>query len=160
MVGNPHTYFIDLMFIINKLTYLVCIGENTRYPYVQDTNYNETKGPPDSRELSYWKDGAKGAVAHITALEKIRNDIVTVSGSDPKILVGDGEGAFNGLQAKRYYEQHGIRFQTVERIHPSVYPDFMQYQRTKTHTQPKHASLSILDRVVRTIRDMAYQMQI
>ena len=41
-----------------------------------------------------------------------------------------------------------------------VYPDFMSREQKQAKTDPMHGSLGILDRVIRTLRDMAYNMQV
>ena len=42
-----------------------------------------------------------------------------------------------------------------------VYPEFMKKeQRAASKTQPLHSSLGIIDRVIRSIRDMAYNMKV
>jgi hypothetical protein len=82
----------------------------------------------------------KNTVLYLKALKKIID-----SGADIKALRGDGEGAFKSNEAKEFYKAHNIKFIPVPRV---LYPI--------GKTGPNHKSLSIVDRVIRTIRDMAY----
>lgn len=40
------------------------------------------------------------------------------------------------------------------------YPDFMKREQKQTKTDPMHSSLGLIDRVIRTLRDMAYNMRV
>ena len=40
------------------------------------------------------------------------------------------------------------------------YPDFMKKEQKQVKTDPMHSSLGLIDRVIRTLRDMAYNMGI
>jgi hypothetical protein len=61
----------------------------------------------------------------------------------------------------RYYESKGITWEDVRRFKPSEYPINMAYQNSKLkNSEPNHTSLSIIDRAIRTIRDLAYNMSI
>ena len=55
-------------------------------------------------------------------------------------------------------DKRGIKFKTVARQNKTCYPEFMKVKNADK-TDPLHSSLGIIDRVIRTIRDMAYVMQ-
>jgi hypothetical protein len=43
---------------------------------------------------------------------------------------------------------------------PLEYPQFMTLERLHQKSEPKHTSLSLIDRVIKTIRDMAFNMRV
>ena len=63
-----------------------------------------------------------------------------------KHLTGDGESAFSSRVSQQFYQQHNITFHPVPRM--SI--------EGKKATDPLHSSLSLIDRFVRTIRDMLF----
>ena len=131
------TYIIDFMFD-NKLVYLVCININTRYAMVELTNLV-------SDENEILKKDAKTTTSFLRALEKMIREVLRYS--PIRHLTGDGEGAFTSKTSLAFYKQRGITFHPVPR---------MSVEGKKT-TEPLHSSLSILDRFVRTLRDMLFQ---
>lgn len=153
------TYLIDLMFC-DKLCYLVAINVNSRYLYVTLTNIVvETN---DSGEISLGKT-QKTSILYLKALMNIIKE-----GANIKYLYGDSESAFNSNLSKEFYINNDIRFDQVPRMEVNVYPDFMKEEKRKgetekkkkKYTDPNHSSLGIIDRVIRTIRDMAYNMKV
>ena len=82
------------------------------------------------------------------------------SGMAIQHLTGDGEKAFNSFEANIFYDKKGIDFKPVPRQVMGAYPDFMKKEQKAVKTDPLHGSLGIIDRVIRTIRDMAYNMKI
>ena len=148
-VAARYSYLIDLMFS-GKLTYLVAININTRYLYVQLTNtvINPATG-------SYSR-SSKTTFLFLKALQQLMK-----SGMKVKHLSGDGESAFNSIEAKQaFYEIYGIDFTPVKRQVMGAYPDYMKDEQKQVKTDPLHGSLGIIDRVIRTIRDMAYNMHV
>ena len=130
------TYLIDFM-INGKMVYLVCINANTRYAMVKPTNLTDGNG-------MYLVANARGINPYLEALERMRRE---VENTNPiRHLTGDGEGAFNSRMALKYYRNHNIKFHPVPRVH---------IQGTNK-TQPLHSSLGIIDRFIRTIRDMLF----
>lgn len=135
------TYMIDLMFgsdTFKNLTYLVAINVNTRYVCIELTNI-----PNDSGE--FLKNNTKTTTSYLRALTKIMN---AVRDTQPiKYLTGDGESAFASILAQAFYREHGITFHPVPRM--SI--------PGKKSTDPLHSSLGLIDRFIRTLRDMLYQ---
>jgi len=152
-VAERNTWMIDIMEVhISKrkmLKYLVAINVNTKYLYTQVLNAM-------IGENEFNKDNLKSAISYIRALQKLID-----AGMNVRYLIGDGENAFKSNMSSMFYEKHGIKYITVERQPKGAYPDFMKYeQKNAKKTEPLHSSLGIVDRVIRTIRDMAYKMNI
>lgn len=152
-VAERNTWMIDLMeiYINNKqpLKYLIAINVNTKFLYAQILNVMIS-------ETEFSKDKLKATMSYLRALQKLMDKGMMV-----KHLIGDGEGAFKSDVSKMFYDAHNIQFTPVARQPKGAYPDFMTYEQEKAKkTEPLHSSLGIVDRVIRTIRDMAYNMNI
>ena len=147
-VAPRGTYMIDIM-IVRDLYYLVAINVNTRYLFVKLTNLEVS-------ENEYSKDDRKSTVGYLNALRALMD-----KGMKVRYLKGDGEKAFNSDESQQFYDEHDIEFKPVERQIKGAYPDFMKYEQLAGKgTTPLHSSLGIIDRVIRTLRDMAYNMKI
>ena len=149
-VFTPGTYMIDLMFT-GSLAYLIAINANTRYLFA-DLLTPRFKFGEDWRYGTH--DSVKDSPHFIKALENLKNQ-----GMEPKVLIGDDEGCFYSKESQKYYKKENIEFRKVERINKGVYPDWMPKVQ-KNHTEPLHSSLGIIDRVIRTLRDMAYNVNV
>ena len=157
-VSKRYSYIIDLMFI-DKLCYLVAININTRFLIVEvmnrilfDSSINEDENKDKLIKFSKYN---KSAETFINTLNKIIQSGVII-----KQLTFDGEGAFLSSLAKRYYRDHNIEWSTAQRLQMGSYPDFMKKEQQRVKTDPMHSSLGLIDRVIRTIRDMAYNMNV
>lgn len=148
-VFNPGTYMIDIMFTGN-LAYLIAINANTRYLFAELLT-------PRFRFGNGWRYGVADTVKNskhfIDALQKLID-----RGMNPKVLIGDDEGCFNSDETKEFYGDN-IEFKKIVRMTKGVYPKFMPKQ-LRGKTEPLHSSLGIIDRVIRTLRDMAYNVKI
>lgn len=62
----------------------------------------------------------------------------------------------------KYFEHPGttVDFTPVKRQVMGAYPDYMKDEQKQVKTDPLLGSLGIIDRVIRTIRDMAYNMYV
>ena len=105
---------------------------------------------------SYSKHNVKTTKKFLRCLEKMISNGMTI-----KYLSGDSEKCFTSKEAQEFYEANNISFIPVERLNKTQYPSFMN-SRTKStkQTTPNHSSLGIIDRVIRTLRDMAFNMKI
>ena len=65
-------------------------------------------------------------------------------------LTGDGESAFTSRVAQSFYDQHKITFHAVPRMKIEC----------KKGTDPLHTSLGLIDRLIRTIRDMLFNAKL
>jgi len=151
-VTRHGTYIIDLMFC-GKFTYLVAIEANTRYIY--SALCNITKGD------KILVGDIKSTRAYLSALKSLMEQ-----GMKPEYIIGDGEKCFNSSKAKAFYknqdqkQKHEIIFISVSRMHPDYKPQHEIKENKNPKTEPYHTSLSIIDRAIRTIRDMAYNMEV
>ena len=144
-VAGPNTYFIDLMFEY-EFCYLVAINANTRYLYVSLINSKVGKNGV-----------AKNNLKKINSIIKALSNLLK-QGMNPKVLIGDDEPSFHSEATKSFLGKD-CKIEKVERIKKTVYPEFMSKKQT-TKTEPLHSSLGIIDRVIRTLRDMAYTAQV
>ncbi len=143
-IAPKYSYMIDLMFCPH-VAYLVAININTRYLFVEPTN-TELRGIPD-----FYIEGQKrDTESYLNALQRMFH-------SSPipmycKHLKGDMEGAFSSdyergnryhreYGAMHYYQKWGIEFHGVNP------------KRKLTGNE-----LSIVDRIIRTLRDMNYNL--
>ena len=152
-VSSRNSYIIDLMFV-DKLCYLVMINVNTRYLYVALVNqilFGEEKEEKHQRFAKF----DKSADTYLKTLDRLLQSGVVI-----KSLTFDGEGSFNSRKAQEYYRAHRIEWQTAPRMRMGNYPDFMKKEQKQVKTDPMHSSLGLIDRVIRTLRDMAYNMGI
>lgn len=147
-VAPRNTYLIDIM-IVRDLYYLVAINVNTRYLYVKLTNLQVS-------EDEYSIDDRKSTISYLNALRALMDQ-----GMKVQYLQGDGEKAFNSVESNQFYADNGIEFIPIERQVKGAYPAFMRFEQLAGNgTIPTHSSLGIIDRVIRTLRDMAYNMKI
>ena len=147
-VFKPGTYIIDIMFS-GHYAYLIAINANTRYLFAELLNDRFEIG----KGLKIGKRAIKDVNHYLRAMDSLMS-----KGMKPVKIFADNEKCFQA--AKDYYKARGgIEFQGVEKIRRGVYPSFMK-NNSKHKTQPLHSSLGIIDRVIRTLRDMAYASQI
>jgi len=164
-IAPKDSYLIDLMFENKIICYLVCININTRKLWVELTNMteedieNEENKNEIKDEQRLKKIQQKTTSAYINALKKIMKK------TSIKYLKGDGEPAFKSKNAENLYKTKGInknnenKFIEVNR-QITKYPEFMKdLNMVKSiKSEPTHSTLGIIDRVIRTIRDIAYNL--
>lgn len=153
-VAKRYTYLIDLMFV-DKLCYLIAINVNTKYLFaglMNNTVFNDND--TDDVKVKRFSKASKDTPTYLRTLEHLIQ-----SGMKVKYLSGDGESAFDSYDAWSFYTKHGITFTEVPRLQMGHYPDFMKREQKQVKTDPMHGSLGIIDRVIRTIRDMSYNLQ-
>ena len=143
-VSSRGSYIIDLMFVKN-ICYLVAININTRYLVVEPMNV-EMINNNDDVSIRVTK-AKKNITKFLRALQKVRATVTI------KHLYGDGERAFIGKQVKDYYDVNNIVWHDVPRMIVTDYDSI-------TKTEPQHTSLGIIDRVIRTIRDIGWNMKV
>lgn len=140
-VGKLNEYMEDIMYD-GKYAYLVLININTRYLCVEPLNTKHGD--------NYLKNNTKSTKAYLTALQKINNRLNQMR--KIKYLFGDGEPSFKSKKAWNYYTNfngRNIIFNPVSRI-----------TGENGKSSPIHTGLSIVDRVIRTIRDMANNLNL
>ena len=149
-VAARNTYMIDLMFS-GKLCYLVCINVNTKFLSVE--LMNEILNEQEQDTIQFSKQ-SKDVRSYLNALQRIINKGVTI-----QHLTGDGEKAFDSRSANIFYRNNNIDFKAVPRQPTTLFPEFVN-NKFANKSDPLHSALGIIDRVIRTIRDMAYNMKI
>ena len=136
-VSKIGTYQIDLFFSQN-FCYLNAIEVNSRYLFSCLTNIT----PKIIEEEENNKIQQKSAFACLKAMQTLFNE-----GWNPKIIKCDSEKAFGSKIIKNLFlRPNNIQLIPVKRI------------KIGDKTYPMHNSLSLIDRVSRTIRDMAYNL--
>ena len=146
-VCRPGTYFIDLMYC-GRFTYLVAIEGNTRYIYAVMTNMSTRDGKVISGDV-------KNARRYVDVLR-----VMMERGMKPRYIIGDDEQAFKSKVAKVYYREHNIQFIPVSRMRVNYSAKHETDPDVTPETAPYHTSLALVDRAIRTIRDMAYNMEV
>ena len=144
-VGPRGAYMIDFMFH-KKYVYLVAININTRYAMVEMTNVSASN-ENESQQRVLSKD-AKTTSSYLRALKKMIDDVKFMN--PIRHLTGDGESAFKSNLAMKFYEQYNITFHPVSRMKIEG----------KKGTDPLHSSLGLVDRLIRTIRDMIFNAEL
>jgi hypothetical protein len=132
-VDRPNTYLIDLMFAGKDYAYLICVNANTRFLMVETTNLVADE---DGKLLMM--NAKKDSASFLTAFERI------LGRTKISFLRSDDEASFTSAEALEYYQRHNITYNNVERL---VIGD---------RNMINHTSLAIIDRIIRTIRDIAH----
>lgn len=148
-VGAPGTYLIDLMFS-NQFCYIIAINVNTKYLWVQPTNVIgalSESGKVMMTDTKRNRDNCRQSL----------QDLIN-RGWNPKVVISDAEsGLASDVVNRTIWDHYHIEHRLVPRRRVNVYPDFMN---APNRTEPSHESMGILDRVVRTLRDMAYNLEV
>ena len=146
-VGKVNEYMEDIMYE-GKYAYLVLININTRYLCVEPMNMKHGD--------NYLKNNTKSTKAYLKAIREINKRLNKIISNEKsystrkiKYLFGDGEPSFKSKEAWNYYSSYNINFNPVSRI---------DGENGKSY--PIHTGLSIVDRVIRTIRDMANNLNL
>ena len=155
-VRPRNSWLIDLM-KSGKIYYLLAINVNTRYLLAEPTNATIEENKDDEGIVKI-SNSAKNEKICADVMQRLIN-----KGWKPKYIESDGEGGFKSDYVNRViYERYNIIHKEVPRQKKTVYPMFMKDESEKWNnkTEPMHGSLGIIDRITRTIRDMAYNMKI
>ena len=163
-IAPRFSYLIDLMFENRKLCYLVAININTRKLWVEPTNIKIVENDTDDDQTLEYKiiEQMKNSKVYIDALQQMIK-----KGMKVKFLKGDGEKAFDSKKAHSFYDNNPygkIKFEPVKMRQQTKYPDFMNelnmVKKLKNKSDPNHSSLAIIDRAIRTIREIAFHLQV
>jgi hypothetical protein len=136
----PHSYIGDIFFQGRDIAFLLLININTRYAYayrlgkVDEKVVHNVDENQDEHEVTYVTKGQKT----IGSLKKAFNKHLETHSIN--LLRFDGERAINSEGFERYLRSKNIKYA------PSI---------PGTHT-----SLSLIDRLCRTIRDIAFNLNI
>ena len=146
-VGPRGYYLVDLMFEAPRYCYLVCINVNTRYLYVELMNHVTENGRIGT-------DLRKATNKYLDCLKRMMED----RNFQPKYLSGDAEPAFISKRSKQFYHQYDIQWIPIERMTTGNYLEDFENRVHKNRNAPLHSSLGLIDRVIRTLRDMQYHI--
>jgi hypothetical protein len=122
-------------FARNDLAFLILVNINTRKAYAKLINGIDLES--EDGNLKIIKD-SKSADAYLTTL----SDMIVENELGIRNLKGDSEKAFISKPAREFYKVNDINF----------IPAPISFGNTN------HSSLAIVDRLIRTIRDMQYNM--
>ena len=134
-VGVPGTYQMDIFFS-GGIGYLIMINENSRKVYAVMTNRELFTRSPDETGSS--ENPATYRLSKEAKTVKLLKSalIKLLSQAEVKHIVMDGEAAFYSHEMQNFLKDAGI---TIRKIY-----------------KDNHTSLALIDRVIRTIRDMHY----
>lgn len=142
-VGNLYSYMGDIMFPVgNKVAFLLLIEINTRKAFgyqlgdIKEHEIINVDTENYERIIFAPKSKLKTTVSLIKAFNKFLNEVET----PVKYLKFDGESGVNNNKFQTYLIQNGIEFIPV--------------------LKNAHTSLSLINRLCRTIRDIAYNMNV
>ena len=134
---EPHTWFADVVqfghYDALPITYILFVHANSRYAILEAANLEPTK---DEDIYEYNPNQRKNTNIWMRCLKNLCEH------HQVKNLITDYEPAFRSRKANRFYQQHDI----------THYPINV--------SQDGHIRLSILDRLVRTLRDMLYNAKL
>jgi hypothetical protein len=141
-VAPPNTWLVDVVFF-GRFAYYAFININTRYLQVYPAN---SRISGTAVEVFAAAKEATGTDTYAMVLEEF---LPYRRGAR---LRGDAEGAFStpDTRVRSLYRQFGASFESIPRLALNT--------RRKQKTAPHHSSLAILDSVIRTLRDMAYNV--
>ncbi len=146
-VASPNSYLIDIMYC-DKLLYLIAININTRYLFAELLNQKVGENGFSHNQLRTTKSVSN-------AFKKMLD-----KGMQVNYLSGDAEKAFLSMTKNELEKDYGIKWVPVKRMLMGHYPSFMPKMRKRQKEDPMHSSLGIIDRVIRTLRDMAYNIKV
>ena len=153
VVAPIGTYIMDLMFV-SGFVYLIAINVNTRKAYAASTtNYSNDD---EANRIIIDKTGEKSVKNILDALIHL----ISYTDFKPRIIRGDGEKSFNSKYLQQWFKNEHITFIPVRRLSLNNTSYFDVDSNDGKRNDPQHGSLSIIDRFIRTIRDMAYNMKI
>jgi hypothetical protein len=139
---------IDIMFSQlptqgQSLAYLVMINTLTRKLYTELLN------PTVDGRVQF------GEVRNSETIKNALERMLSGSGLQNFHLIGDAEAGFSSPVVGAWLRQHGSDFTAVAR-QQSKYPNWMTQANAAAKSSAEHRKLAIVDRVIRTIRDIAF----
>ena len=142
MVAPRNTYIIDLFFP-GKFVYLLAINVNTRKAFAIPSPLITKQG---NHRFHVPKEGHKSTHNVLRMFKKL------VEQATVKMIIHDKEKAFLSREFTQYCLNNGIT------IKPYTQYSVQGLTETNDTTRTLHGMLSILDRLCRTLRNMAFNM--
>ena len=140
--GPRYSFVIDYMFA-GKFVYLIAINMNTRKAFaIPAQKIKETE--------QYWKVPDKLKETAKEAIDSMRK-LIQAAGN-VKHLLSDQEHIWKSKEWKDFLKQEGIThdFYLINNVKNVI--------ETKENDRPNHSSTSLADRLIRTLRMMAYTL--
>jgi hypothetical protein len=147
-VSIPNTWLVDVAFF-GEFAYYLFINVNTRYLFMVPAN---AVADVVFGTLSIFAEAKESTNVrfYVEALKSFEQS--GLSRGLPLMLRGDSEKAFtaNDSRGRTIYKRLQATFEPVKRI--------LLNTRRRQNTEPYHHSLSVVDSVIRTLRDMLYNI--
>jgi hypothetical protein len=137
----------------NDFAYYAFVNANTRFLFMIPANFEVRDGmyriamtTTPSGQVVVNKQAGTSIFANINALEQV------VAKATVKWIIGDSQAAFysDDTRASDFYFEHNIQFVPSKRL---------QLNSFNRKDDPYHSTLAIIGRVVRTLRDLAYNVK-
>jgi hypothetical protein len=77
-----------------------------------------------------------------------------------RTIQSDADPAFTNNSSQQFMKSLNVVWRAVPRVRAMAFPTFAELENLKVKSEPNHTSLSIIDRAIRTIRDIAYNLRI
>jgi hypothetical protein len=151
----PRTWFMDVMFVKKTIKYLILVEACSRYIICEPINEIEQ----DTNRILPDSKGWTSPTKFIEAFRRVMERPPEV-GDHVRTILSDADPAFTHASSRRFMKDLGVVWRAVPRVRPVAYPSFAQLENMKVKTEPNHTSLSIIDRAIRTIRDVAFNLRI
>ena len=142
LVAPRHTFIIDLFFP-GRFTYLLAVNVNTRKGFAIPSPLITKQG---EHRFNVPNDGHKTTSNVIRMFDKLLQQ------TPVKMIVHDKESAFLSKEFAKYCRDHNITIKPYSTYNVSGLTE------TNDTTRPLHGLLSILDRLCRTLRNMAFNI--
>ena len=144
-VAGRHTFQIDHM-VSGRFKYLLAINVNTRKAFFAIPDEIRRSGVtfyPPVAEGGKWEVDEHSAVSEIKHIMKQ---------TPVKVIMMDEEGAFKGNIFKRFLRRNGIELKYEDKYDVD---DIIETQETRRKT---HNTTVLVDRLIRTLRQMNYNL--
>jgi hypothetical protein len=159
------TWFMDIMQISKAIKYLILVDACSRYVIAEIINEIE----PDTNVVVPGAKGFTSPQAFMDAFARMMDKNPELMTAYPdgsprvKTIQSDSDSAWASDKVQKWlFNGFGERkvWRPVPRVKQQEYPSWMELENAKVKTEPNHTSLAILDRAVRTIRDVAFNLRI
>lgn len=139
-----HTFVIDYMFA-GRFRYLIAVNVNTRKAFFAIPDEISRRGHNWSvkGKVHDWNVSSKSAVnslKHLLAQTKVKH------------LIMDQESAWTSNEFKKFLENNGIQYKFIH------INDLTNIIETKNPKRPNHSTTSLVDRLIRTLKTMNYNV--
>jgi hypothetical protein len=151
----PGLWMMDVMFVNKTIKYLILVEACSRYIICEPINDIE---PDTNRILA----DSKGWTSPARFIEAFRRVIAQHPELEHRMhtIQSDADPAFTHASSQLFMKDLGVVWRAVPRIRAMAFPSFAELDNLHVKSEPNHTSLSIIDRAIRTIRDVAFNLRI